>query len=256
MALGIEKNTWEWYQAEYKKGKRTTLFLKDYIDARLNATAYPPSDKLKYELFMSYPASERYSKENQQKVIWGARYGNAFYKMLLKNRVKFTLLNNPKAEQGLVRTLIMMASYGKNKYLALEGIKKDFPKYYGMMKAFHDVDGFRMQRKPKEFLEGLFPLIEKYNADPKEHYVNIMSCSSDIENLSKDLAVKCLKYVKPEYIRESMFDYSAYPKLLWAAGRKVEAKKFLNSHKAYLEENRPKKKFAKSFVIIDEILNN
>lgn len=206
---------------------------------------------------MSYPEKLRYTKENQQNVIWAAKYGNEFYKMLLKDRDKFTLLNTPKVEQGLIRTLLMMSSMGVgDKEKVFKSIKKDFPKYFDMMKAFYDVDGLRMQRKPKEYLERLLPLIDKYNVDPKDHFVMIMSSALDLNSLSMELAERCLKYVKKEYLRKSMFDISAYAKLLWMAGRKADAKKFLEGNKKYLEENRSKKKFAKSFAIIDEILKS
>ena len=233
LALGLEEKTWEWYQAEYKKGVRNTKFLKGYVVARLAATRMPPDDKLKWEIFNSYPENERFNHENKMMVFWTAKPGNKFYEVLKNNRTEFTHLDTANVVVHWISSIMSFAKWDSTTTVeqTTETLKKDFPKFADQAFEYVAISDLRMSGKTDEYLEQVFGYMEKYG-EPMHFGFSCGFAALRAKELKPEHAGYILKFYK-EGINDDpphFFSVSAYAYLLYKSGQKEEAKQFAQKH--------------------------
>ncbi len=254
IAIGKEKKTWEWYQRQYRKGNRKTQFLKDYILARMNAIKYYATEELNWELAMSYPEKKLFSEENQKFIIGQARWKNKFMDFIIENRSMMTLLNDPKMEKQLVRTLIMMAHTPEEKEAAERGVSFSFPTYFAQIKEYADIDQLRFKGDNLNYLIKLFEAKEKYNEEPPMMNFMVPMAVRQLNKIPEGLAKKCLPYIKKDGIDKDISSLSSYVKILWFCGDKKQAQELANKYgDKLIKEVEGKRKYAANIELVKTI---
>lgn len=123
---GLEYKSYEWYVKQYNNGNRDTEFLKMFLSVRFTDKMILPDAKIIYDLITSYPKSQRFSEENQKRIIGFSKWGNDVMALMIDNMDKMTLLQTHKYRDQFVRRQL---KYAENSQYSKQ-IKKFLNKYF------------------------------------------------------------------------------------------------------------------------------
>jgi thiol-disulfide isomerase/thioredoxin len=256
LALGLEKKDWAWYQDEYKKGNRKTVFLEEYFNARMAAKSMPPSEEDVFMLYESYPESERWSGKPLNIAFWRAKYGSKFYPIVVANKDKFPLLKDGKSMASwFCKNFYDLMSDEEKLSKTYNAMKADFPTFAKQGMDLFQADRLRFEAKQTEHVVAMMKYVEKYG-EPIEFGFMVGSSALQAKELKAEHADYIRKVYKEGLNADPVHFHSVggYIYLTYKAGKVEEAKETAKKFEKEAEKYKTSRKSAWAYGVVQSLL--
>ena len=241
-ALGEDIKDFAWYQAEYDKGNREAAFLKKYHEVRYEEQRIAMNEEEAWDLYQAYSEDDKWKPEAVDMAFWKARVGNKFYELVKNNKDKFPGLANEKLH---IRWFHYVADHPEQdiEQKNLKQIAKDFPKYAAQAIELHGIEEWRMQSKFSEYIPKIIAYAKKYG-EPLDFNLMMMTTVPKAKYVKPEHALFASKYFKQIIEQDTTHFYtmSGYAYCLYIAGKKKEAKAFVEKYRTLTDQYADNKK--------------